>query len=221
MAHLHHFHPSVCGLNLGSLCTRSPGPRFHYSELHKQITGALLKCRNRLLIDNECRLGCLLGSMHHVLLAHGSASYAPLPRWPTHLPAALCSPTNTRTKKTHTVIHPVCSRSAPLSWIETFDYAVKSPRMPRQEKEFIVKNPSTGWLCHRKLVIQIAPLQTQSDTDGSLIWAEMLSRAYLKRGADNDWVWRRDEQRNLVEGDVDWNGGKTVRVGGQIQPQDI
>uniref|UniRef100_A0A671Y7E1 Receptor protein-tyrosine kinase n=1 Tax=Sparus aurata TaxID=8175 RepID=A0A671Y7E1_SPAAU len=68
MAHLHHFHPSVRGLNLGSLCACSPGPRFHYSELRKQITVALLKCRGRLLIDNECWLCCLLCSMHHVPL---------------------------------------------------------------------------------------------------------------------------------------------------------
>uniref|UniRef100_A0AAQ6A5J4 Receptor protein-tyrosine kinase n=1 Tax=Amphiprion ocellaris TaxID=80972 RepID=A0AAQ6A5J4_AMPOC len=79
MAHLHHFHPSVCGLNLRSLCASSPGPGFHYSELHKQITDAPLKCRSRLLIDNEFRLGCLLCSIHHVLPAHCSASHAPLP----------------------------------------------------------------------------------------------------------------------------------------------
>lgn len=133
MAHLHHFHPSVCGLNLGSLCTCSPGPGFHYSELHKQITDALLKCRSRLLIDNECRLGCLLCSMHYVLLAHGSASYAPLPLWPTHLQADFCSLMSTHSGSC------VFKVNTPIMNWKSFDYGVKSTYMPRQEQEFIVK----------------------------------------------------------------------------------
>lgn len=216
MAHLHHFHPSVCGLNLGSLCTSSPGSRFHYSELRKQITGALLKCRSRLLIDNERRPGCLLCSMHHVLLAHSSASYAPLPPWPTHLPPALCSLMNMHIpQKTHTVIIRVEGQH-PYHELKLFWLCSQKPLHAQTRKGIHCKNPSAGWLWHGKLVIQVAPPQTESDTDGYLIWADLLSRSYLKRQADNDWLWRRDEQRSLEEGKVDCNGGKTVGVGGQI-----
>lgn len=102
-----------------------------------------------------------------------------------------------------------------VNW-KSFDYAAKSTYMPGQEKEFIVKNQSTGWLCHRKLVIQVAPPQTHFDTDGYLIWADLLSPSCLNRGADNDWLWRRDEQGSLKEGEFDCNEGKTVGVGGQI-----
>ena len=122
MAHLHHFHPSVRGLNLGSLCACSPGPRFHYSELRKQITVALLKCWGGLLIDNECWLCCLLCSMHHVPPAHGSASYTPLPSWPTR-----CFPDDhSRTPNTHTHTHinpsirvVLVQGQQPPSWIES------------------------------------------------------------------------------------------------------
>lgn len=139
MVHLHHFHPSVYGLNLGSLYARSPGPRFHYPELHKQITDALLKCLSRLLIDNECRRSSLLCSMHQVPLARGFASYAPLPLWPTHLPADLNPPMSTHIpQKTHTVIHSsgswVFKVNSPIMNWKCFDYAVKSPYMPRQGK---------------------------------------------------------------------------------------
>lgn len=77
MVHLHHFHPSVCGLYSGSLCTRAPGPKLHYSEPHKQTAHALLKCLRRLL--GECRCGCLLCNMQRVPPARGFASNAPLP----------------------------------------------------------------------------------------------------------------------------------------------
>lgn len=59
-------------------------------------------------------------------------------------------------------------------------------------------------------------MQTQSDTDDYLIGSDLLSRSYLKRGTDNDWLCRRDEPRSLEQGEVDCSGGKTVGVGGQI-----
>lgn len=211
MAHLHHFHPSVCGLNLGSLCTGSPGPRFHYSELHKQITGALLKCPSRLLIDNEHRLGCLLCSTHHVPLAHGSASYAPLPPWPSHLPLALCSLMNThvpqKTRGNPSRVLRVQGQH-PYHKLKLFWLFSQKPQHAQTREGIHCKNPSAGWLCHGKLVIQVAPPKAQSDTGGYLIWADLLSRSYLKRQADNDWLWRRDAQRSLEEGEVDCNGGR-------------
>lgn len=75
---------SMCGFDFGSLCARSPGPVFHYSEPRKQTAATPLKCLSCSLIDSARRRHCLLCSIQQVLLGRGFASHAPSPPRPAH-----------------------------------------------------------------------------------------------------------------------------------------
>lgn len=149
IARLHHFFPSMCGLKQDSLCASSPGPRFHYSELHKQITDALLKRQSCLLIDNECRLDCLFCTLHHVLLARTALHLLHL--YPYCLPISqqlfFLWQTHTLIPEKHiplSIQGSACSRSAPLSRIETLliMQSKDSVRPDRGRDSF----QSIGWL---------------------------------------------------------------------------
>uniref|UniRef100_A0A8D3BR88 Receptor protein-tyrosine kinase n=1 Tax=Scophthalmus maximus TaxID=52904 RepID=A0A8D3BR88_SCOMX len=155
MAHLHHFFPSVCGLNLDSLCTSSPGPRFHYSRAsHANNTRSLFKCRRRLLIDNEM----LVCSAAWTACRWPAAPQLMHP-YPHDLPVCrrLFVPWRTQThppSRRHaqqSIKGLPCSRSAALSQFEN-SFGFRRPNPPHaQTEEQIHSNPAAGWSLPREV----------------------------------------------------------------------
>uniref|UniRef100_A0A8D3BN36 Receptor protein-tyrosine kinase n=1 Tax=Scophthalmus maximus TaxID=52904 RepID=A0A8D3BN36_SCOMX len=146
---------SVCGLNLDSLCTSSPGPRFHYSRAsHANNTRSLFKCRRRLLIDNEM----LVCSAAWTACRWPAAPQLMHP-YPHDLPVCrrLFVPWRTQThppSRRHaqqSIKGLPCSRSAALSQFEN-SFGFRRPNPPHaQTEEQIHSNPAAGWSLPREV----------------------------------------------------------------------
>lgn len=162
---------------------------------------------------------CFAACTMHCWPAHGSASYTTLVPRPIHLPVALCSLTaaHIRQKNPHMIIE---SKSYLFkvnnqigNW-RSFDFTIRSCRVPKQGR--VYKSISELTLPKEVSYSGCAASDTVRYRRLSYLCWFALTRSHLKRRADNDLLWRRDEQRSLEEEDADCSRGKTVGVGGRI-----